>query len=159
MKYFILLLFLLSTSAFSKAVEVKTKKPSVKFHSLKEVCSAFDIHHVLLATPVGATRVDCMGKVVSVSKFCKKKYPDNKRLLRGVINFEEKATCHFAESTIVTLDCSAFPRFCKKASTGCKSLKSVYAINHVVIYSSLIEEPIFNENKKLRCYYAFTDQI
>lgn len=159
MKYFVLLLIFLSTSTFSKTVEVKTKKPFVKFHTLKEVCAAFDIHHVLLASPFGTTRVDCMGKKVSITKFCKKKYPENKKLLRGVINFEEKATCHFAESSIVTLDCSAFPRFCKKASTGCKSLKGVYATNHVIIHSSLIDEPIFDESKKLRCYYSFTDQI
>ncbi|MCK5884094.1 MAG: hypothetical protein KAG61_10410 [Bacteriovoracaceae bacterium] len=151
---FIVILLVLSGTALSRApIKLDTVHPSIKTFSLNEVCENKGFKHILLALPKGTGAVDCMGSSVSITKFCKKKFPDNHELLRGFINFEKRATCHFAQSLILSLDCNRFPQYCKSPKRGCNALKGIYAVSQVLTHSGRSSH---DEGDLLKCYFANT---
>ncbi len=146
------LLFVFSGLALStEPVKLDTTHPSIKNFELHEVCEAQGLKHILLAEAVGTSQVDCMGKTVGVTEFCKKKFPESKNLLRGFINYQKMATCHFADNLILSIDCEKFPNYCNNPKRGCRALKTIYAVTLDVDHSGKV---FSDEGTRLKCYFV-----
>ncbi len=139
-------------------VQLSTKSPAMKFFDIKAACLKMGHPHTLIASPLGISRLDCMGTKVLVTDFCRKEFPDHPKLLRGIITYDQRkvasVTCHFAESAILTVSCSRFSTFCQEAKRGCEQLAPYYAAHHQLLHSGLSTR---GEEQVLQCFFSQKD--
>ena len=109
---------------------------------------------VLMADAVNSFTVDCMGKRVKASDFCKKQFPKDKLLTRGYLNLEkDELLCQFGHRVLLTVSCDERDlKYCAySAKKGCTELKEIFALALTMIHYSILRE---KDVHHLHCYFS-----
>lgn len=121
-----------------------------------DVCKEMGIKHLLIVEPLDPLHIDCMGKRVSIKKFCLKKLDQSlkQKFLRGYVNKKlNEVVCETGDEAFVSIGCDKRDKhFCKDPTKGCSQLKSIYAHAHEVDYHSFIKKDV---DDVLNCYFSF----
>ena len=140
---------------FTVFAEVKTKfkDSSYKYFEYKKVCEAFR-SDATLVYPKTLQDIDCMGKIISVTEFCKNEFPANPNLARCYIDLEEKrVVCQFAREVWVDVGCdSKVLKNCKNPKKQCEDLKKNFATMHKIYHASHLVDSI-------KCYFSAKSYI
>lgn len=97
------------------------------------------------------TKIDCMGRKVSASEYCQRKYPDSSDLLRGVVDAKTKRVlCQFGEGLVFSYNCDNLGVCQKSAKSSCEVIRKKVAMNTFLTRSSFSD----GKNKKLSCYFT-----
>ncbi len=144
LKYFF---FVLSLQAAVLKHEVSN--PQYKEFDYLEVCQAMGSKNTVLITPKSLTEIECLNKNYSIIDFCLKKFPMEKTLTRGYIDFHaKKAVCELSNSVMLSVSCDSRDLvYCFKPKEGCEKLRKIYAIGLEVAHYSMLE-------KNINCYYS-----
>ena len=126
-------------SLHGKVLRNEVVGKSRQFSKVKDVCKSLGHKHLLMVSTVENHSVDCMGKTEKITKFCEKKYPKKKGLLRGIIDpvEKDKVICEFGENVRLKISCTdRHKKLCFVPHKSCKSLRKFYALRLSVIRSS-----------------------
>lgn len=123
-----------------------------KVFSFREVCKELTHRESPLISFHSITKLDCMGTVVEVGKFCDQKTQDDPYYIRAVVSKKDKQVfCKSAKRVQLKYLCeSSKDRLCEDKEIGCYLLQEKLAKRLKVVHSSLISK----ENKKyLNCHF------
>ena len=153
--FYFLFIFLSIFKVNSKVIDFRSDETGYKKYQIKEVCNAMGLKNSLMVDVINTSHIDCMGRSLKVSLFCKNLNESNSAYLRGFVDTKDKkVVCQFGKRAYLTLACSSSKgsEFCKDAYIGCKKLKGIYASELEVFHYSFLEDD-FNK-KELKCIYS-----
>ncbi len=154
--FFIFSLFLFCTwSKVSKLEVTGLKKIRASY---KEVCQLMEKNHLVLIGAASTWQIDCMGDVVSVFDFCKRKISQKRIFLRGYVNQKDnEVICETGKTVYLSLACDKRHKgLCVKPLESCRKLNQIYAQELELVHHSLIPKDI---DDALNCYYARPYQL
>lgn len=153
MKKFILATILLFTQiGFSKILKDDHYSSGYNSYSWNEVCQSLVKRKSPLIEKAGVSKLDCMGRVVSASKFCEKQEAGNAFYTRAVVfDHDETVRCYSGKKVIVKWQCNSMNDFyCKDKEIGCYHFKENLASRLKLVHSSITKS---NQKDILNCYF------
>lgn len=152
---FILFLFFIQLS-YAAVLKNDVGVLKRKSFSLKQACEKSGLKDNLLVDAINSTTLDCMGRELSVRKFCQNIESDGWQLLRGFVSeSKSQVYCEYGETVSLTLSCDKeHYQYCQNAKKGCDELREVFAMTLNLMHSSLTGRP-----KNLNCHYSITDPL
>lgn len=108
--------------------------------------------HNLIVTAKNTLSLDCMGTIVKIDGFCRKRFPKDNKYTRGFVNSKMKeVTCEFGSHVFVSIGCDKKDKkFCIRPQVGCRAMKKVFAKNLDVSHVSFVEKDVDNV---LNCFF------
>ncbi|MCB9062006.1 MAG: hypothetical protein H6622_10825 [Halobacteriovoraceae bacterium] len=152
-KYTIIFYFLFLSSLSARVLEYKISGLKEKKFELKQVCKSQKLPTGPIVTTEGIQKVDCMGEIVDVNKFCEKNSKGDPDFLRGIADSSDGiVVCQNAKMAVLTIICDERDgHLCQSPKSSCQNLKSKFARGHKLYHSSLVGT---NKNGKLKCYFT-----
>lgn len=141
------------TGVHSKVLkdEVLVKKET--FHSFSQVCKHLTQRDSPLIEIFSINKLDCMGEIVEVLKFCAKERSVDPYFSRAFVDKERnRVVCQSASRVSLAYLCEKEPdEFCQDKEIGCHKLKNKFA------HSLKLQATYFGEaprGQTLNCHYA-----
>lgn len=151
----ILALIILPLISFAHVIQDDVSITEKSRHSFKTVCTKLVSHESPLIDAVSGTELDCMGKKVSVGKFCEKEMAADPYYLRAYVDKEAKQVVCVSGKKVL------FKYLCVKLSDkalcsqtpqiSCRHIQEKLAKRLDLVHSSFVK----NEKgiKQLNCFF------
>ncbi len=154
-KYFILGVLSVRLCIFADVKEVKPNNLIREQYSYKEVCTQMGIKDALLISKVSKKKIDCMGKIYSISDFCYSKFSESRDYIFSEFDLvDKKVNCNFASQVQVSFECdNKYKEICKDPKKGCLALGKLFARNLESFKSSKSQ----THPAILKCFFAKTE--
>ena len=144
-----LLFCLLSGEIWGKIWALDIRERRRMSYAYWEVCESFGHRDNVLVERLSYTQLDCMGKVVSVEQFCRKRHGHSPLYLRGFLPVKGGVICEKGLEVELEYECQGQPKGCSSVESHCHLLGRTFAANLV-----------FYQGKKvgnvLKCQYRAT---
>lgn len=125
---------------------------SEKTFTFEKVCKDLLQRESPLIDAASIGKLDCMGKTVEVIDFCKKEFPEEPGLARGLVDLEsKKVKCQIASRVIMSYQCAGGDGLCADKDIGCYLLKERFAANLKISHASILQG---KDSSKLNCYFS-----
>jgi hypothetical protein len=149
-------LFVFGSQVQAKIVRFDISQPLLKKFLFNEACQLMGHRQLLLVDAPNNYQLDCMGKIITALEFCSKKYPNDKRLLRGYIDQKKKqVVCQSGNNAILAMSCdSKHDKYCRKPKESCRRLQKVFAHRLNLDHQSVIDASKLRGDKRLNCYFS-----
>jgi len=151
---FLFILFV-SFEMYSKNIEFRIDGLRDKKYSFMDVCKVMGFKNVLLVDVINTTHIDCMGKSLKITNFCKDiKYKDLSYMRGFVDTQKKKVICQFGRRGYLSLICNKLNNnnYCKKSYDGCKKLNKIFANKLELFHHGTL---VGNSNQKeLKCIFS-----
>lgn len=146
-------LFFVSTLSYAKILKDEVSIVDEKIYSYHQVCKFLTKRESPLISFSTVTKLDCMGKIVEVSKFCDEKTQDDPYYIRAVVSKEKKEViCKSAKRVHIKYECeSQLDEFCQDKEVGCYLMQEKFAKRLKTDHASLINK---GAKKELNCHFT-----
>ncbi len=151
----ILTLLLFSSLSFAGVIKDDVATTEKARFDFKTVCSKMVTHESPLIEVVSGTELDCMGKKISVNKFCEKEMVQDPYYLRAYVDRDMKeVVCHSGKKVLFKYQCVKLTdrSLCESAAkNSCTQIKEKLAKSLDLVHASTTK----NEKgiKELNCYF------
>ena len=134
--WFISCLIVYSSSLFAKDyIQISHSGRVLKEHTFKDVCIGLTGESALLIEKKGTEGLSCLGTVVSISEFCRKKQgQDNSLLVKAfsrsiTLEKDDLVLCEYIDSVRLSISCRAklVEKECLFPRKSCSLIKKRYA--------------------------------
>lgn len=142
--------------AFGAIKNLQVSGQKKRVFSYKEVCSVVSVHNGILITEPNHTSLDCTGRPVSITAFCKSQFPENEFLIRGYVQKPlKRVVCQFGRSLRVKISCSSSKGLCSHPNKSCTR----YGLR-VAPWFSVLSAAVNDQGgrKTLGCVYTNKDK-
>lgn len=150
---FLTCLFFLSSMVSAKLIKDEVSIIDEKFFSYQQVCKELTKRDSPLITANSVSKLDCMGTVVDVGKFCDKKTQADPYYIRAVVLKESKqVVCKSAKRVQIKYECaSKHDKLCEDKEIGCYLLQEQLAKRLKTAHASIIKN---GKKRYLNCHYT-----
>jgi|GEM_PF-567465 len=153
--FLIFLTIFTSSLSFAEVLKFDVSGYKRELYSYKLVCEKMGLKHLLMIDVIDPSNLDCMGKKVSIKKFCLQEVGESK-FLRGYINTKlSEVVCEKGNKAFLSIGCDKRDkRYCKAPMDGCMKLGKFFAHSHKLSHHSFVEKDVDNV---LNCYFDFPE--
>lgn len=150
---FITCLFFLVFNVQAKIIKDEVLLTDEKLFSFREVCKKLTKRDSPLITFHSVSKLDCMGKIVDVSKFCDMHTQADPYYIRAVVEKSSKqVNCKSAKRVRIKYQCdSGNDKYCKDKEIGCYLFQEKLAKRLKTAHASIITE---QGRKILNCHFT-----
>lgn len=150
---FITCLFFLSFQVSAKIVKDEVLVIDEKLFTFSEVCKKLTKRESPLITYHSISKLDCMGTIVDVSKFCDLKTQEDPYYIRAVVEKKmKKVNCKSAKRVQIKYLCeSKKDKYCKDKEIGCYLFQEKLAKRLKTAHASIIKE---GSKRFLNCHFT-----
>ena len=146
-------LFFASTFSYAKILKDEVSIVDETIYSYDQVCKYLTKRESPLISYSTISKLDCMGKIVEVSKFCDEKTQDDPYYIRAVVSKEKKEViCKSAKRVHIKYECeSKNDEICQDKEVGCYLMQEKFAKRLKTDHASLIHR---GTKKVLNCHFT-----
>lgn len=151
---FLFILFIFEAQA--KIVRFDVSQANIKKFSFKDACQVMGHKNLILVEANNNYQLDCMGRTISALDFCRTKYPEDNKLLRGYVDQKKKeVVCQSGNSAILAMTCdSKHNKYCLSPEKSCERLRNIFAHRLNLDHQSVLPSTSEYKNRRLNCYFS-----